>query len=214
MRLSFAEAVDPIFQAALTLFEKIEANTDCHPAQEHALILNLFDQADMLLGDAQQWQLARYALAVWVDEIVLTTPWDGSNWWRNHILEMELFHTRICSIHFFELAKEASGLPCRDALEVFYNCVVLGFRGMYANADFEIRATQEQQWPKTIEQWLSRTLRMIDVAPGFQMPDGVQRAIVGAPPLNGRKRLVWWTVAATVLLLVNGALFQFLQSSK
>ncbi len=42
-------------------------------------------------------------------------------------LEMELFKSRICSVRFFELAQQASAEPDRDALEVFVNCVQLGF---------------------------------------------------------------------------------------
>ncbi len=211
MQLEFAAAVDPIFQAALTLIERVEGNVDCEPDKEHALILGYIDQADTLLGDSKQWQLARYAIAVWIDEMLLTTPWCGAAWWRDHILEMELFHSRICSIRFFELAKEASGLSNRDALEVFYNCVVLGFRGMYADKNPDAVAALGRAWPNTIEQWLDRTLRMVEVTPRVQHTDSMHRIIEGAPPLHGRTHTVWWSVAALVMLLANCALFQLLQ---
>ena len=214
MRPEFAAAVDPIFRGAIQLLEKLEAGTVCQPEEEHAAILGRFDQADMLLGASKQWQLARYAIAVWIDEMLLTMPWAGASWWRNHILEMELFQTRICNVRFFELAREASGLTCRDALEVFYNCVVLGFRGMYASPQNEQTGKRTSEWPADIEQWLDRTLRMIDVASWQPSVEGPHRVIEGAPPIRGHTKIVWWSVAALMLLIGNGAVYHFFNVSK
>lgn len=214
MRPEFASAVDPLFQGAIELIEKIEAATACDPEFEHAAILGLFDRADIELGASKQWQLARYAVAVWIDEMLLTLPWAGAHWWRNHILEMELFQSRICNVRFFELAREASGLECRDALEVFYNCVILGFRGMYANGELARLENHRPEWPPNVEQWLERTLRMIDVSSRRPYLEGPRRVIEGAPPMQARARIVWWSVAALVLAIINGAAFHYLHWNK
>lgn len=214
MRPEFAAAVDPIFHAAIKLIEQLETNGPCDAEHQHAIILSLFDRADTLLGASKSWELARYAVAVWIDEILLTLPWEGANWWRNHILEMDLFQTRICSVRFFELAKVASGMPCRDALEVFHNCVVLGFRGMYSEQGPESSTGRNSEWPASIELWLDRTLRMIEGEPEFADQVGPLRCIEGAPPIYGRAQVVWWSVAALLLLLTNGAVYHFIHSSK
>ncbi len=214
MRVEFSAAVDPIFHAAIKLIEKIESGSACNAEQEHAAILALFDRAEVTLGASQSWQLAKYAVAVWIDEVLLTMPWEGAHWWRNHILEMQLFQSRICSVRFFELAKEASGMPCRDALEVFHNCVVLGFRGMYVEQVLDRSAGRNSEWPASIELWLDRTLRMIEVTPVLNEVDGPQRSIQGAPPICGRAQVVWWSVAALLLLLTNGAVYHFIYAGK
>jgi type VI secretion system protein ImpK len=213
MQSDFAIAVDRIFDAAINLLGKLADGVPCDSSQQHATMLALFDRADVELGEAPQWRLAKYALAVWIDEILLTVPWEGVAWWRNHILEMELFKTRICNVHFFELAKEASSYASRDALEVFYNCVVLGFRGMYADASFLDANNSNADWPPSIEHWLERTYRMIEVKNRIATLAGPQRSIDGAPPYRGRTEIVWWSVAALVLVMANGIAFHFLYSA-
>jgi type VI secretion system protein ImpK len=213
MRPEFAIAVDRIFDQAIKLLNRLTDGEACDPSHEHATFLALFDRADIELGAATQWQLAKYALAVWIDEMLLTFPWEGVAWWRNHILEMELFQTRICSLHFYELAKQASAFPTRDALEVFHNCVLLGFRGMYADPEFGHSSAPNSEWPASIEQWLERTSRMIDVKNRLKSSEGQQRSIDGAPPFQDRMEVVWWSAAALILVLVNGVTFHFLYST-
>ena len=177
-------------------------------------MLAIFDRAEVALGNAPMWRLAKYALAVWIDEMLLTLSWSGAAWWRDHILEMELFQSRICHVHFFVLAKVASGLPMRDALEVFYDCVVLGFRGMYAQGKVQPSSSDSSLWPETIELWLDRTSRMLlrqDERPQLVQP---RRPIVGFPPVNSRVQVMWWSAAAVLLLLSHGVLLHFLQADR
>jgi type VI secretion system protein ImpK len=215
MRPEFAAVVDPIFQGAIELLQRIDRTAEDSPDVEHAKLLDLFDRAESVFGSHPQWQLARYAIAVWIDEVLLTTPWSGASWWRNHILEMELFQSRICNERFFELAREASSLKCKDALEVFYNCVLLGFRGMYAIGQPERASERVYESPTNIEQWMERTARMIDSsAMHATTTSATFRPIQGAPPLAARYQTVWLTLAAICLLLMNVAIFQYIQSSK
>ncbi len=237
MNADFAQAIDPLFEHALTTIDAIESGESRDAADEQATLLALIDRVDRQLGHAPQWQYARYALIVWMDEIFLSLPWDGASWWREHVLEMSLYQSRNCSVRFFELARAAAALPDRDALEVYYNCVLLGFRGMYAegalpphrsqsqasvSGDFSSNVTLQKTelamladlpWPPTIAKWLEQTAQWIDVAP--QIPwDADQpmplRSIEGARPDVQHGQLVWWTMMAVVLLLVHGAIFRFL----
>lgn len=206
MQPEFAVAIDPLFDGALDLLERIEQRTTESPQTEHAALIQLFERVDALLGDSEQWRFARYAIAVWIDEMLLTTDWVGASWWRDHILEMALFKTRICNERFFELAREASRLTCRDALEVYYNCVLLGFRGIYNNPSVDRFGTD---WPENIQQWLDRTAKMINISPAWQNHSVAYRSIQGAPPLAGKTEVVLWTVATLVFVLVNVTLYQF-----
>ncbi len=77
MHPEFAAAIDPIFREALQLFERIEGGEPCDAAVEHGRMLAIFDRAELALGQAPMWRLAKYALAVWIDEMLLTLSWSG-----------------------------------------------------------------------------------------------------------------------------------------
>lgn len=217
MRAEFAIAVDPIFDFALQTIAEIDRGSDIVPATVHVQLLNLFDRADALQGTGRQWQLAKYAMAAWIDEMMLNTPWAGASWWREHILEMELFQTRLCSVRFFQLAQLASADASRDALEVYVNCVQLGFRGVLAQSDSGSPSGSTPggdglALPRTIDDWLRQMeprldgQRLRNRAPvAAQYP---QRIIEGAPPLPAKQTMVWWSLAVVVLLLINGWIFQ------
>ena len=53
----------------------------------------------------------------------------------------------------------------RDALEVFYVCVVLGFRGLYAMPEAAFLAEQ-LGLPPDLESWAARTAKMITLGQG------------------------------------------------
>lgn len=70
----------------------------------------------------------RYGLACWVDELFITgTPWRDQ--WNERKLEVELFGTNDRAWKFWDQARLAEQMPGDDALEVFFLCVQLGFRG-------------------------------------------------------------------------------------
>ncbi len=214
MRAEFAIAVDPIFDYALQTIAEIDRGGESSAQVIYSQLLNLFDRAEALLGPSSQWQLAKYALAAWIDEMLLSSPWSGAEWWREHILEMELFQTRLCSVRFFQLAHQASAETDRDALEVFVNCVQLGFRGVFAESDPAATKPRIEglMLPGTIEEWLRQMEPRLDVHRLRQRTPVVarfpQRIIEGAPPLPAERTLVWWCLAVVVLLVINSWMAQ------
>lgn len=223
MRPEFSTSVDPLFERVLHAIVQVESGTELDARDLHTQLLNLFDLADRRLGPTSQWTLAKYALAAWIDELMLGTPWAGADWWRDHILELHLFQTRLCHVRFFELARQSSAEPVRDALEVFVNCVQLGFRGMYGDGSMEKNHTGDFQtsWPPTLDAWLKEMEPRLDLTGRrraakltAQFP---QREISGAPPLPAGREIVWWSLAATVLvlvlMLVNGRAIQNMAST-
>jgi type VI secretion system protein ImpK len=153
MTPKFAQAIDPVMLHVLGLLERIGREEKPVPVDERLRIRALIDQAEALLGASEQWQLGKYALASWIDEMLVDAPWDGRDWWSNNVLEMELFSTRECYDRFYILAKEAGALANRDALEVFYICVVLGFRGLYRDPEFSQSTIQALGLPPDVESW-------------------------------------------------------------
>jgi type VI secretion system protein ImpK len=206
MTPKFAQAIDPVMLHVLGLLERIAREEHPSPPDERLRIRALIDQAEALIGASEQWQLAKYALASWTDEMLVDAPWDGRDWWSNNVLEMELFSTRECYDRFYVLAKGAGSLPNRDALEVFYICVVLGFRGLYRDPDFSRTTIQTLGLPPDVESWARQASMAIRLGQGRPQITGKKREIAGAPPLRARYVALWTTLAfvmaATVLIVM------------
>jgi type VI secretion system protein ImpK len=200
MTPKFAQACDPVMLHILALLDRINRDEKPLPQDERLRVRALIDQAEALLGSGNEWQLAKYALASWADEMLVDAPWDGRDWWSNNVLEMELFNTRQCYDQFYVRAKEASTLPQRDALEVFYVCVVLGFRWLYRDPVFSQQTIQALALPADVEAWSKQTAMAVRLGQGRPALSGKQREIAGAPPLKARYYALWSGLALTLLL--------------
>ena len=188
MTPKFAQAIDPVMLHVLGLLDRISRDERPSPADERLRIRALIDQAEALLGASEQWRLGKYALASWADEMLVDAPWDGRDWWSNNVLEIQFFNTRKAYDQFFIYAEEASGLPGKDALEVFYVCVILGFRGLYRDADSGPALAQSLNLPPTLEDWSRQTALSIRLGLGRPplSPPGPEKT--GAPPLRRKAR--------------------------
>jgi type VI secretion system protein ImpK len=198
MNPRFAAAVDPIFEHVLDALERIDRGEDVHAEDERERIRNLFRTADAEVGEKPGWPLAKYALVAWIDDVFIEAPWDGRNWWENNSLEFAYFKTRDRATQFFLKAKESAELSQRDALEVFYLCAVLGFRGFYGLAEAAFLADQLQM-PTDLESWAKRTAQSIQLGQGRPRLSSTARAGIGAPPLEGKFHLVGTTLVTVVL---------------
>jgi len=206
MTPKFAQAIDPVMLHVLGLLDRISREERPSAPDERLRIRTLIDQAEALLGANEQWQLAKYAVAAWTDEMLVDAPWEGRDWWSNNVLEVELFSSRECYDRFYVLAKEASALANRDALEVFYICVVLGFRGLYRDPDFSRSTIQSLGLPPDVESWARQAAMSVRLGQGRPQITGKKRDLVGAPPLRGRYVALWsglaLVMAATVLAVM------------
>lgn len=145
---------------------------------------------------------ARYPLVCWLDELFIAdSPW--SERWNEQKLEVALFGTNERAWKFWEQARLAETRAGADAVEVFYLCVMLGFRGEYreqperlqgwvAAARAQLARTQTQQWP---------------YPPELEPPSHV-------PPLHGRKRFRRMLTLGGAALLVIVPLLVFLAVSR
>lgn len=203
----FAQAVDPIYLAALGLVDRIQRNEQPSAQDERARLRSLFDRAEALLGATQEWTLAKYALVSWIDELLVDAPWTDREWWSNNVLEVELFNTRLCNERFFVRGKEAATLPTRDALEVFYDCVLLGFRGLYRDPQLAETLTRAHGLPSDLQGWLRQTAQSIEIGQGRPTLPPPRYELDGAPPLISRGALVWSWMSAALLAAVNVALY-------
>jgi type VI secretion system protein ImpK len=197
MTPNFAQAIDPILMYVLALLDRISRGAKPEPGEEKAKIRALIDEAEARLGAMTEWNLAKYALVSWIDEMLIEALWDGREWWGNNILEVELFNSRQCHEQFFLKAQQASTITGRDAVEVFYVCVILGFRGLYQDAQTAILVAQSLNLPADLKQWARQTALSIRLGQGRDPLSGPGGEIEGAPPLRSRASVIWPWLAAT-----------------
>ena len=80
-------------------------------------------------------ELTKAALVYWIDEVLVNSPWPHANYWKDHTLEREFFDSRDRAWEFFEKAKTARTMSPPDALEAYYLCVAMGFKGIYRDGE-------------------------------------------------------------------------------
>ena len=202
MTPKLARAVDPIFLHVLDLLDRIANHQEPSPTEERVRIVALIDQAEASVG-GEEWELAKYALVSWIDEMLVDAPWEGRNWWSNNVLEMDLFNSRLCNEQFYVRARQAASLTSRDALEVFYVCVVLGFRGLYHDEMMAAAFAPRNSLPADLQTWATQAAMSIRLGQGRPALGDPGRDVHGAPPLPGKSVVVWPWLATAMLAAVN-----------
>lgn len=133
---------------------------------------------------------ARYALVCWLDEIFTDATSFGKSWAENK-LESQLYRTNDRAWKFWEQARQAQSRPGSGALECFYLCVALGFRGELAEQPDKVRA------------WCNQTkLRLGTVVEPDFAHGGESPLANAAQPLHGKARFQRMALVSWVSLLV------------
>lgn len=140
MPVSMAERTSllSLFNDLLIVGTSLRAATECgEPETLRAHLLDMFYQANQAGGDMgvpkETLRLARYALAAYLDEMVMSSHWPQKHQWPSMSLQSELFSTDLAGQGFFQNLEEIwRGHPLNtDLLELYYLCLVLGFEGKY-----------------------------------------------------------------------------------
>ena len=75
---------------------------------------------------------ARYALVAFIDEQVLKSTWSGRTEWMSQPLQLMLYREYTAGENFFVRLRSLLQSGARPlAIEVYYLCLALGFRGAY-----------------------------------------------------------------------------------
>jgi type VI secretion system protein ImpK len=201
MSPQFAGIVDPIFLKVIALMERVDRNEVTSPEWERQSLESAIREADAQASDAASWNLAKYALTCWIDDLMISSSWKGRDWWESNSLEFALFKSRDRATKFFVKAKEAGELTRRDALETFYLCVILGFRGFYKLPEAQVLAGQ-LNLPMTIAGWTKNTAAAVQTRQGRPPIRETPQAPGGAPPLESRYHFVGAAVTTVILSVV------------
>ncbi len=145
MRTAVAALVQPIFDAGISLRDRLEASEPLEWDRERALLKSLLARLqveatedengfDFSMPDhpAEQSRLTRntmrYALTCWLDDFLgYHSAWGLR--WRQETLESELFLARASERKFWDEARYARTRGDVESLEVMYWCALLGYRG-------------------------------------------------------------------------------------
>lgn len=185
------------------LLDRIQRGDVLDPQQQQLLLRARLEQASIIAGASREWEVAEYALVSWLDELLIDTLWNGQDWWSNNVLEMALYQTRNCHERFYLLAGQAAETQRRDALQVYHDCVVLGFRGLYRQSTLTTEFTRRHGLPPTVVEWLRRTQLSIRIGDDRRPLARAARMVQGARPLTAAVQVVWAWTAAALLLAVN-----------
>jgi type VI secretion system protein ImpK len=210
MTPDFAEAVDPIFLFVFKLLDRIERNERLDAAHEREVLRGKFQDADSKLERREQeWKLTKYAIVSWIDDLLIyDAPWDGKNWWENNSLEFEMFNTRDRATEFYNRAKEAAKSTRSNALEVYYVCAALGFRGFYRESSEQQIAlfANHMDLPTNFESWAKQASGSIRRDAGRPPMDKTRRAPGENMPLDGKFKLLGTVVIGAILAAIMGGL--------
>lgn len=80
--------------------------------------------------DAEEYNEARFAVCAWVDEALLSSTWAGKADWQKDSLQRRYFQTADAGQEFFERLNSL-GQHQRDAREIYYLCLAMGFKGRF-----------------------------------------------------------------------------------
>mgnify|MGYP001324499794 FL=1 len=161
----------PIFDLILRLKAGIVApSNDLRP--KIAGMLEEFEKrAERYRFNHKIVQVSKFALAAFVDETVLTNDFHLKNEWEKNPLQLEYFGEQLAGNKFFEklesMIKQIE--VTQEAVEVYYFCMLLGFKGRYAIYEHEkLLATMEQTAKALVK--VGR-IRPVDLSPHWLSSD-------------------------------------------
>lgn len=143
-------------------------------------------QADIPSADAME---AIYAIAAFMDEQILRSPWPARQQWMAQPLQLAYFHENTAGEGFFQRLAGLESDPDRaHVVQIYYLCLALGFQGKYAVA-------HPGEWVAVVERTASNLSRKL---PGSD--------VISPNAVPGRRQLAFSVKQFPVV----GAAFGFL----
>jgi type VI secretion system protein ImpK len=205
----------PIFDLILRLKAGIVAPSNELRPQVAAMLEDFDKRAERYRFNHKLVQVSKFALAAFVDETVLTNNFPLRDQWEKSALQLELFGEQLAGNKFFEkldaMLKQIE--VTQDAVEIYYLCMLLGFKGRYAVYDQEkLLATMQETANALVK---VGKIKPVELAPNWLSSDQPK-----PPPKRGMP--VWAKISAlafiglafVVYLIMFLMSSQFLQSAQ
>ena len=123
----------PVFDLILRIKAGIVAPSNELRPQVAAMLADFEKRAERYRFNHKIVQVAKFALASFVDETVLTNNFPLRDEWEKYALQLEYFGEQLAGNKFFEkldaMLKQIE--VTQDAVEIYYVCMLLGFKGRY-----------------------------------------------------------------------------------
>jgi type VI secretion system protein ImpK len=124
----------PVLDLILRLKAGIVAPSNSLRPQVAALLEEFERRAERYRFTHKIIQVSKFALASFVDETVLTNNFPLRDEWEKYPLQLEYFGEQLAGNKFFDklsaMLKQIEAT--QDAVEIYYVCMLLGFKGRYA----------------------------------------------------------------------------------
>jgi type VI secretion system protein ImpK len=124
----------PIFDLILRLKAGIVAPSNDLRPKVAAMLEDFEKRAERYRFNHKIIQVSKFALAAFVDETVLMNNFPMRDQWEKYALQLEYFGEQLAGNKFFEKLDSMLNQieVTKDAVEVYYVCMLLGFKGRYA----------------------------------------------------------------------------------
>ena len=124
----------PIFDLVLRIKAGIVTPSNDLRPKVVALLTDFEKRAERYRFNHKIVQVSKFALASFFDETILTNNFPLKDEWEKNPLQLEYFGEQLAGNKFFD--KLSSMLKqieqTADAVEIYYYCLLLGFKGRYA----------------------------------------------------------------------------------
>jgi len=154
----------------------------------------------------EEYDAARFAVCAWADEVILGSSWNGRAQWQREQLQRLYYNTTEAGEEFFERLN-ALGFHQREAREIYYLCLALGFMGRHCRPGDEFLLAQLKS--SNLQVLLGSSAGIPSLERTELFPEGYPPAAAGAPAAPAAKGGVSLFTAACVAapLLLFAILF-------
>jgi len=177
--------------------------------QVKADVTRLLSQSEALSRKGEisreEFDTARFAVCAWVDEAILSSPWTHRNLWQREQLQRIMYNTTEAGEEFFD-RMNALGFHQREAREVYYLCLALGFMGRHCHAGDDFLLNQLKS--SNLQVLLGSSVGIPSLERAELFPEGYPAEVSAAVPAQAKQGFSLFTViciAAPVVLF--GVLF-------
>jgi type IV / VI secretion system protein, DotU family len=124
----------PIFDLVLRLKAGIVTPSNSLRPQVASMFTDFEKRAERYRFNPKIIQVSKFALAAFVDETVLTNNFPLRDEWEKYALQLEYFGEQLAGNKFFDKLDAMLNQieVTQDAVEIYYVCMLLGFKGRYA----------------------------------------------------------------------------------
>ncbi|MBS1794053.1 MAG: type IVB secretion system protein IcmH/DotU [Acidobacteria bacterium] len=179
----------PVFDLILRLKAGIVAPSNDLRPKIASLLEDFERRAERYRFSSKIIQVAKFALASFVDETVLSNNFNLKEEWEKYPLQLEYFGEQLAGDKFFEkLAAMIKQVDVTaDAVEIYYVCMLLGFKGRYAVYEKDKLLTIMQQTANALVK--AGKIRPVELSPHWLANDQPE-------PPKPRKMPTWAKISA------------------